>query len=91
MGKPHEESAEQSARTQLVFHEGTIDYLAVLLFEENNNEEREDKDFDIEFLFLSDTFSQLAKFQNTSTKKFTVQVRFDSQPSLYTLNRVLRI
>lgn len=91
MATPQQEQTEKNTQTRVSLHEGTIDYLELFLFEESNSEEREGKDLDIEFLFVADIFSDLAKFQDNTSYRIIEQVRCDSQPSLYARNRVLRI
>lgn len=91
MARTQQEQAKKNTQTRVALHEGTIDYLELFLFEESNSEEREGKNLDIEFLFVADIFSDLAKFQDNTSYRIIEQVRFDSQPSLYTRNRVLRI
>lgn len=68
-----------------------LDLIAHLIFEEANNEEREDKDdFLISVCFI-EVFNELQKFEPIQVTWSLPKDRFDIQPSLYTLHRVLLI
>jgi hypothetical protein len=82
---------DKTSDTQYSQHIGSLDYLTAFLFEESSSEEREGKDYVIEFLFVADIFNELMKFEHTSICRSYVQDQISSQPSLYTLHRVLRI
>lgn len=88
---PLTQNFDKTAGTQYSNHINSLDYLTAFLFEESNSEEREGKDYDVEFLFVTDIFNELVKFEHTSTCRSYIQERISSQPSLYTLHRVLRI
>ena len=91
MTGPLTQHFDKSSDAQYSQHIGSLDNLTAFLFEESNSEEREGKDYDVEFLFVADTFNELEKFVQTSICRSYVQERINSQPSLYTLHRVLRI
>jgi hypothetical protein len=91
MGGPLAQRINKSSDTQYTQHAGSPDCLTAFLFEESNSEEREGKDYDVDFLFVADTFNVLKKFEQTNACRSYVQDRINSQPALYTLLRVLRI
>jgi hypothetical protein len=70
---------------------GTVDYLSALLYEENSSEERESKDSLYPSIYFFDVLNDLEKFKTQSVPRLVEKERFDTQPSLYTLHRVLRI
>jgi hypothetical protein len=86
----HAGHVNNTSHTEFSALNNSADYLASLLFEENN-EQREGKDYDAELLLVADVFNDLTKFFYTPEISSATQIRFDSQPSLYTRNRVLRI
>lgn len=82
---------EKSSGEYIHYQNNGVNYFMAFLFEENTCEEREGKEYHTEFLFLANTFDQLAKFQTPSIKKVCYLSRIDSRPSLYTLHSVMRI
>ena len=69
----------------------TLDLLNHLICEEVSSEERENKyDCFISVCFV-EVFNELEKFQPVQITWLLPKERFDTQPSLFTLNRVLLI
>lgn len=68
-----------------------IDLIAHLIFEEVNNEEREGKDDYLISVCFVEVFNELQKFEPIHVTWSLAKDRFDTQPSLYTLHRVLLI
>jgi len=68
-----------------------IDLIAHLIFEEVNNEEREGKDDYLISVCFIEVFNELQKFEPVQVTWSLPKDRFDTQPSLYTLHRVLLI
>ncbi len=69
----------------------TVDLLAHLIFEEVGSEEREGKDDCLIGLNFTEVFNELQKFENTQITWSLPKDRFDTQPSLFKLHRVLLI
>jgi len=68
-----------------------LDFLNHLICEEASSEERESKyDCFISVCFV-EVFNELEKFQPVQITWLLPKERFDTQPSLFTLNRVLLI
>ena len=90
----HSEIASESINNQklLVDHSGSLDLLSHLIFEEVSNEEsREGKEHGLTQLWFTELFSVLRKFEPTNVTWTLPRERFDTQPSLFTLHRVLLI
>ncbi len=68
----------------------TLDLFSGLIFEEVS-EEREGKNHALTGICFIEIFSVLHKFKPTDTAWLTPHQRFDTQPSLLTLHRVLLI
>jgi hypothetical protein len=91
LGTPDNHLFEVNTITHLTEQNQSIDLIAHLIFEEANNEEREDKDdFLISVCFI-EVFNELQKFEPIQVTWSLPKDRFDIQPSLYTLHRVLLI
>jgi len=90
----HNDGSEP-ATPKLSFHfsEQTqpIDLISHLLFEEVNNEEREGKDDFLIGVCYTEVFNELQKFVPMQINWSLPKDRFNIQPSLYTLHRVLLI
>ncbi len=86
-----EDTIESSNQKHYVDLTGSFDCLAHLFFEENNSEEREGKDYDSSSFYFIELFSVLEKFKPIEITWSIARDRVESQPSLYTLHRVLRI
>jgi hypothetical protein len=69
----------------------SLDLLSHLIFEEVNNEVREGKDDCLISVCFVEVFSELQKFEPVHITWVLPKERFDIQPSLYTLHRVLLI
>jgi len=69
----------------------SLDLLSHLIFEEFNNEVREGKDDCLISVCFIEVFSELQKFEPVQITWTLPKERFDIQPSLYTLHRVLII
>jgi len=67
------------------------DLLSQLLFEEVGSEEREGKDGCLLSVCFVEVYNQLQKFQPIQVTWFLPKDKFDTQPSLFTLHRVLLI
>jgi len=91
MAGPLTQHFDKTSDAQYSQQVGSLDYLTAFLFEESSSEEREGKDYAIEFLFVADIFNELMKFEHVSICRLYAQDQISSQPSLYTLQRVLRI
>jgi hypothetical protein len=68
----------------------SFDLFSGLIFEEAS-EEREGKDHTLTGICFVEIFSILQKFKPVNTSWLTPHQRFDIQPSLFTLHRVLLI
>jgi len=68
----------------------SFDLFSGLIFEEAS-EEREGKDHTLTGICFVEIFSSLQKFKPANTAWLTPHQRFDVQPSLFTLHRVLLI
>lgn len=68
-----------------------LDLLSQLLFEEVGCEEREGKDGFFLSVSFVEVYNQLQKFQPIQSTWFLPKDQFDTQPSLFTLHRVLLI
>jgi hypothetical protein len=87
----HESSITQKSTTYFSHENQSIDLIAHLICEEANSEEREGKnDYLIDVSFV-EVFNELEKFQPVQISWSLPKDRFDIQPSLYTLHRVLLI
>ena len=89
----NDNNALTSQKSTFQFSEQTqpLDLITHLLFEEANNEEREGKDdFLIDVCYI-EVFNVLQKFIPLQVNWSLPKDRFDIQPSLYTLHRVLLI
>lgn len=89
----HESSITQKSTTylSLIDQHHVIDLLTHIICEEASNEEREGKDdYLIDVCFI-EVFNELQKFQPVQITWSPPKDRFDIQPSLYTLHRVLLI
>jgi hypothetical protein len=82
---------QPSHHKQYVDLTGSFDCLSHLFYEENNGEEREGKDYDNNFFYYIEIFNDLEKFKSIEITWSIPNERVDSQPSLYTLHRVLLI
>lgn len=69
----------------------SIDLLAHFLFEENTSETKEGKDDVILSACCFEVFNQLQKFEIARVTWSLPRERFDTQPALYQLHRVLII
>ena len=69
----------------------TLDLLNHLICEEVNSEERKDKDDCFISVSFVEVFNELEKFQSVQIAWLLPKDRFDTQPSLFTLHRVLLI
>lgn len=87
----HESIVTQKSTTYVSDQNHSIDLISHLLCEEAGNEEREEKnDYLIDVCFV-EVFNELQKFQPVQITWSLPKDRFDIQPSLYTLHRVLLI
>ncbi len=87
----HENSITQKSTTNYNDLHQPIDLITHIICEEANSEEREGKDdylIDVRFV---EVFNELQKFQPVQITWSLPKDRFDIQPSLYTLHRVLLI
>jgi hypothetical protein len=87
---------ENSFSDECVIHFTTnqtqsIDLISNLVFEVTNSEEREGKEDCLISVCFVEVFNQLQKFQPLQITWSAPKDRFDIQPSLYTLHRVLLI
>lgn len=91
LGAPESNLTSENTLSQISEQNQSLDLIAHLLFEEVNNEEREGKDdFLISVCFI-EVFNELQKFEPIQVTWSLPKDRFDTQPSLYTLHRVLLI
>ena len=87
----HEIHITQKATPNLCDQNQPIDLLTHLICEEAGNEEREGKDDYLIDVCFVEVFNILQKFQPIQITWSIPKDRFDVQPSLYTLHRVLLI
>jgi hypothetical protein len=90
---PSEHACEaMNNQRHLVESGGSLDLLSHLIFEEVNNEEsREGKEHGFTQLWFTEVFSVLQKFEPANVTWPLPKERFNTQPSLFTLHRVLLI
>jgi hypothetical protein len=69
----------------------SVDLLSQLLFEEVSSEEREGKNDCLISVSFVEVFNELKKFEPVQITWSLPKDQFDTQPSLFTLNRVLLI
>jgi len=81
----------EKAKINLSEQSQPIDLIAHLIFEEINNEEREGKDDYLISVCFTEVFNELQKFESVQITWSLPKDRFDTQPSLFTLHRVLLI
>lgn len=87
----HVSCITQKSTTCLSDQNQPIDLITHIICEEASNEEREGKDdYLIDVCFI-EVFNELQKFQPVQITWSPPKDRFDIQPSLYTLHRVLLI
>ncbi len=91
LGVPESETTSQNTNNQITEQNKPIDLIAHLIFEEVNNEEREGKDDSLISVCFIEVFNELQKFEPIQVTWSLPRDRFDIQPSLYTLHRVLLI
>ncbi len=91
LGAPESTLTSENTITHLREQNQPIDLIAHLIFEEVNNEEREGKDDYLISVCFIEVFNELQKFEPIQVTWSLPIDRFDSQPSLYTLHRVLLI
>lgn len=87
----HENSITQKSTIYISDQHQPSDLLTHLICEEANNEEREGKDDYLLSVCFVEVFNELQKFQSVQITWSLPKDRFDIQPSLYTLHRVLII
>jgi hypothetical protein len=87
----HESSITQKSTTYFNNQNQPVDLLTHLICEEASNEEREGKDDYLLGVCFVEVFNELQKFQSVQITWSLPKDRFDIQPSLYTLHRVLLI
>lgn len=91
LGSPESNLISENTTSHFSKQNQPLDLIAHLIFEEVNNEEREGKDdFLISVCFI-EVFNELQKFEPLQVIRLLTKDRFDTKPSLYTLNRVLLI
>ncbi len=91
LGSPESNLISEHTTSHFSKQNQPLDLIAHLIFEEVNNEEREGKDdFLISVCFI-EVFNELQKFEPVQVTWSLPKDRFDTQPSLYTLHRVLLI
>jgi hypothetical protein len=91
LGAPEHDLNSKNSISQLSEQNPPIDLITHLIFEEINNEEREGKnDFLISVCFI-EVFNELQKFEPVQITWSLPKDHFDTQPSLFTLHRVLLI
>jgi len=91
MGAPESTLTSENTITHLTGQNQPIDLIAHLIFEEVNNEEREGKDDYLISVCFIEVFNKLQKFEPIHVTWSLPKDRFDTQPSIYTLHRVLLI
>lgn len=91
LGAPENTLTSENTMTQLREQSQPIDLIAHLIFEEVNNEEREGKDDYLISVCFIEVFNELQKFEPIQVTWSLPKDQFDTQPSLYTLHRVLLI
>jgi hypothetical protein len=91
LGVPESNLHSQSVKIHISEQNQPIDLIAHLIFEEVNNEEREGKDDYLISVCFIEVFNELQKFEPIQVTWSLPKDRFDTQPSLYTLHRVLLI
>jgi hypothetical protein len=87
----HQSNIDQKSTTFLSNSNQSIDLITHLICEEVNNEEREGKDHYLIDVCFVEVFNELQKFEPVKITWSLPKDRFDIQPSLYTLHRVLLI
>jgi hypothetical protein len=91
LGAPESSLTSENTISHLREQNQPIDLIAHLIFEEVNNEEREGKDDYLISVCFIEVFNELEKFEPAQVTWSLPKDRFDTQPSLYTLHRVLLI
>ncbi|MBL7862028.1 MAG: hypothetical protein JNJ65_12760 [Cyclobacteriaceae bacterium] len=86
--QPHNQVYTKNQLTETI---PTLDLLAHFLFEENTSEEKEGKDDILTTCCCFEVFNQLQKFEIARITWSLPRERFNTQPALYQLHRVLLI
>lgn len=87
----HEKNISQKSTTSYSDQHQPIDLITHIICEEASSEEREGKDDYLIDVCFVEVFNELQKFQPVQITWSLPKDRFDIQPSLYTLHRVLLI
>lgn len=83
---------EKNDQHHLTSRSHSFDLLSHLIFEETcSEEEREGKEHALTTLFYTEVFSELQKFEPARVNWLLPREKFDTQPALFTLHRVLLI
>lgn len=91
LGSPENNLNAENTKSHITEQNQPVDLLTHLIFEEVNSEEREGKnDYLLSVCFI-EIFNALQKFQPAQITWSLPIDRFDTQPSLFTLHRVLLI
>jgi len=91
LGSPESVLAAKNIKIQISEQNQPADLITHLIFEEANSEEREGKDDYLISVCFIEVFNELQKFQPVHITWSLPKDRFDTQPSLFTLHRVLLI
>lgn len=91
LGTPEDDLHAENPLSYYSNQNPPLDLIAHLIFEEVNNEEREGKDDYLISVCFIEVFNELQKFEPVHVTWSLPKDRFDTQPSLYTLHRVLII
>jgi len=88
---PEINSSAERGIISIAIHHQSLDFISHLLCEEASSEEREDKNDCLISVCFVEVFNELQKFQPVQIRWLLPKDRFDTQPSLFTLHRVLLI
>jgi hypothetical protein len=91
IGTPESNLTFEQGELNINQHHQSLDFITHLICEEASSEEREHKDSCFISVSFIEVFNELEKFRSIQISSLLPKDRFNSQPSLFTLHRVLLI